>query len=343
MIDEKYYEITEKTEVPNTDFWTNKLYRTAYETVKTRKKFPLVIPSYNRPSNKITQYISEHITENEPWDIYVAVRQSQKDLYENDENFKKCSCMRVLPFEDSIIDDAGKVRGKILEYFTDKVDGLFMMDDDVYDFAHTAPFKRSSGSKISIAIGDKIRKENFGRLLAMWQVAMEETMKLHDNVIITCPMIAGFSWTESFCDSALGIKVMSGAQVCCLGINLNACKKFDVNFRTSRGNGHEDKDFVIRALLKGAMTAEYRWLTYSCPSMGKDFLNTGVKERMAQQHDEMYANFKDVEFMRWIVDRNDYKNVRINWNRATKYYNELTDSNITKDNNKYDLAKILGL
>ena len=64
---------------------------------------------------------------------------------------------------------------------------------------------------------------------------------------------------------------------------------------------------------------------------------------MAQQHDEMYANFSDVDFVKWIVDRNDYKNVRINWNKATKAYNKLSGENITKDNNKYDLSSILGL
>lgn len=343
MIDAKYYDVMDLTKVPETDFWTNKLYNKAYEMVGTRKKFPLVIPSYNRPSNRITEYIMNHITDTEPWDIYIAVRKSQQAAYEADENFKKISCMHTLAFDDDLIDDAGKVRGKIVEYFTDKVDGLFMMDDDVFDLTYTAPFKRSTGSKISVAVTDKARKENLGRILAMWQVAMEETFKLHNNVIITCPMIAGFSWAETFCDPDLGIKVMSGAQVCCLGINLNACKKYDVNFRTSKGNGHEDKDFVIRALLKGCMTAEYRWLAYSCPSMGKDFLNTGVKERMAQQHDEMYANFSDVDFVKWIVDRNDYKNVRINWNKATKAYNKLSGENITKDNNKYDLSSILGL
>lgn len=342
MIDAKYYDVPDLKKVPETDFWTNKLYNMAYDRVKDRK-FPLVIPSYNRPNNRITQYIADHVNADEPWDIYVAVRESQKELYENDENFKKCDSIKVLPFPDNMIDDAGKVRGKIVEYFMDKVDCLFMMDDDVFDLTYTAPFKRSTGSKISVAVTDKARKENFSRILAMWQVAMEETLKLHDNVIITCPMIAGFSWAETFCDPELGIKLMSGAQVCCLGINVKACKKYDVNFRTSKGNGHEDKDFVIRALLKGCMTAEYRWLAYSCPSMGKDFLNTGVKERMAQQHDEMYANFSEVEFMKWIVDRNDYKNVRINWNKATKAYNNMTGANITKENNKYDLSVILGL
>ena len=72
-------------------------------------------------------------------------------------------------------------------------------------------------------------------------------------------------------------------------------------------------------------------------------IGAGVKERMAKQHDEMYANFKDVPFVKWIVDRNDYKNVRINWNAATKFYNDLTGSHITKDNNKYDLSNILNL
>lgn len=342
MINEKYYEVTNLADAANTDFWTNKLYNIAYDKVKNHK-FPLVIPSYNRPNNKITQYISEHIIDSEPWDIYVAVRESQKDLYENDEYFKKCKCIKTLAFPDDEINDAGKVRGKIVEHFIGKANGLFMMDDDVFDLTYTTPFKRSSGNKISAAMTDKARKENFSRTLAMWQVAMEETIKLHDNVIITCPMIAGFSWPEKYCDPSLGIKIISGAQVCCLGINLNACDKYKINFRTSIGNGHEDKDFVIRAILKGCITAEYRWLAYSCPSMGKDFLNTGVKERMAKQHDEMYANFKDVPFVKWIVDRNDYKNVRINWNAATKFYNDLTGSHITKDNNKYDLSNLLNL
>ena len=340
MIDQKYYDITDKTQLDKSDYWTNKLYNMAYDRVKDRK-FPLIIPSYNRPDNKITNFIYEHTREDEPWEIYVITRQTQQQAYEDNETFKKCPGIHTLAFPDDEINDAGKVRKRAVEYFMDKADCIFMMDDDVHDFAYTVPYRRESGSDISISMTDKVRgeKTNFSRLLAMWQVAMEETIKKHDNVIITCPMIAGFSWAPDFCNSDLGIKIMSGAQVCCLGINLKACKKYDMNFYQSKGNGHEDKDFVIRALLAGCVTAEFRWLAYQCASMGTDLRNVAVKERMSQQHDEMYNNFKDVDFVKYITDRNDFKNVRINWNKATKYYNSLTGDNINRDNNAYDITK----
>jgi hypothetical protein len=344
MIDEKYYNIP-KEKLTESDYWTNKLYNMAYERVKDRK-YPLIIPSYNRPDNRMTKYIYEHTIDSEPWDIYVVVRASQKEAYENAEYFKKCNGkVKLLAFPDKDIDDLGKVRVEVVKYFTDKVDCVLMMDDDVNDIAYTAPYTRASGAKISVSITDKFvgKTMNFSRIMAMWQVAMEETIKIHDNVIISCPMIAGFSWAPDFCDPELSLKVMSGAQACCMCVNLNACKKYDINFRTNKGNGHEDKDFTIRAIQKGCMSAEFRWLAYYSDGLGTDFLNSGIAERMAKQHDEMYANFKDVDFVRWIIDRKGLKNVRINWSRATKYHNKLTGDDINKNNNRYNLAEILNL
>ena len=343
MIDSKYYDIKEKIE--ESDFWTNKLYNMAYERVKDRQ-YPLVIPSYNRPDNKMTKYIYEHTIDEEPWDIYVVVRASQKEMYEQAEYFKKCNGkIKLLPFPDETINDLGKVRVETIKYFSGKKDCIFMIDDDTLDITYTVPYTRKSGAQISMSVTDKFigHNTNFARILAMWQVAMEETLKKHDNVIISCPMIAGFSWAPNFCDPENSLKIMSGAQACCMCINVKACNKYDITFRTNKGNGHEDKDFVIRAIQKGCMTAEYRWLAYYSDGLGTDFLNSGIAERMAKQHDEMYANFKDVDYVKFIIDRKGLKNVRVNWSRATKFYNNLTGENINKTNNKFNLAEILGL
>lgn len=341
MIDEKYYHI-KKEDLVKSDFWTNKLYNTAYERVKNRK-YPLVIPSYNRPNSIMMKYIYNNTDFNEPWDIYFVVRKSQEEEYKQNEYYKQMSFVNILSFDDELINDAGKVRMKIIEYFCNKKEALIFMDDDITNLTYTVPFRRDSGANISLAISQKFFKFNFARILAMWQVAMEEAVKENDKLIISCTMIAGFSWAEDYCDSEISIKYMSGAQVACFCINLNNCMKYDVNFRTNVGNGHEDKDFVIRAILKGCATAEFRWLAYSCGSMGTDYLNLAVKERMEKQHDEMYNNFHDLDFVKFIVDRNDFKNVRINWSRATKYYNKINGTDINRKNNTRDLSKILNL
>ena len=339
MIEDRYYNHT-KSELLDTDFWTNRLYECAYDRVKNRK-YPLIIPSYNRPNNLMIKYIYNNTDANEPWDIYFLVRESQQEQYENNEYFKKLDYVKTLPFKDEEINDIGKVREKAVEYFKNKAECIIMMDDDVQGLSYTVPFMRPSGGKISLYVSEKAcnKKINFSRIIEMWQVAMEEAIKINDRLIISCPMISGFSWAEDYCDSIKALKFMSGAQVCCICINVDNCIKYDVNFRTAVNNGHEDKDFVIRAVLAGCATAEFRWLAYQCASMGTDLRNVAVKERMSQQHDEMYNNFKDVDFVKYIIDRNDFKNVRINWNKATKYYNSLTGDNINKDNNAYDITK----
>ena len=341
MIDEKYYNIS-KENLTKSDFWTNKLYNNAYEKVKNRK-YPLVIPSYNRPNSIMMKYIHDNTDFNEPWDIYFVVRKSQIHDYEENIYFKEMPFVKLLSFEDHLIDDAGKVRMKIIEFFNDKEEALIFMDDDITNLTYTVPFRRDSGANISLAVSQKFAKINFARILAMWQIAMEKAIELNDKLIISCPMIAGFSWAEDYCDSEISIKYMSGAQVACFCINLKNCKTYDINFRTNVGNGHEDKDFVIRSILAGCATAEFRWLAYSCSSMGTDYLNLSVKERMEKQHDEMYNNFHDLDFVKFIIDRNNFKNVRINWNKATKYYNKINGTDINRKNNTRDLSKILNL
>ena len=47
-----------------------------------------------------------------------------------------------------------------------------------------------------------------------------------------------------------------------------------------------------------------------------------VKERFTKQYEEMYNNFKNVNFIKWR-NRKDIPNVGINWSAAIDYHNSL--------------------
>lgn len=340
MIDSKYYLAT-KENITESDFWTNKLYNKAYDVVKDRK-FPIVIPTYNRPENKFIQWATSTFTDDENWPIYLVVRESQVEQYEASPYVKDFDYVHVIGFTDSEIDDIGKVRKKIVEHFSKTEDCVFMFDDDITGFTYTAPFKRASGSNISMSVKPK----STARVFAMWQLAMETAMSKRDDLIISNAMIAGFNWMPDFCDEEQSIRFMSGPQTLAVCINLKTFNKYNLNYRTLIGNGHDDVDLLIRALLAGCTSCEFRWLSYQSPGIGTDILNfASVEQRFKQQYDEMYAHYSEVDFVKWKHAKNGKQldNVGINWRRAIKYHNEnITDAEPLVDR-FYNLPKELNL
>lgn len=343
MIDDKYYSV-KKEDLGTTDFWTNRLYREAYEKVKDRK-FPIVIPSYNRPENLFLQWVNDTFTEDETWPIYIVVRASQKEQYEQSKYVVGKDYIHITAFEDSRIDDIGKVRKTIVEHFSKTEKCVFMFDDDITNFGYTVPFKREkTGTNISFSY----KPESPARVFAMWQYAMEKASEIRNDLIISCAMIAGFNWIDQFCDEDEGLRFMSGPQTLAVCINLDTFKKFDINYRTMKGNGHDDIDMLIRALQAGATTAEFRWLSYCSPGIGTDILYfNSVRERFALQYQEMYNNFHDVDFVKWKHAKEDKPNskdnVGINWRRAIKYHNETLTDMPSIDVRAYNLAKELNI
>lgn len=326
MIDEKYYGI-EKENITSTDFWTNRLYNTAYEIVKDRQ-FPIVIPSYNRPENLFLKWVDSSFTD-ETWPIYIVVRKSQVESYEASKYVFGKDYIKIVGIEDSYIDDIGKVRKAIVEHFSDSNKCVFMFDDDITKFSYTAPYTRDSGAKISMSVDVK----SPARVFAMWQLAMEKAIEIRDDLIVSCAMIAGFNWVDTFCDEEESLRYMSGPQTLAVCINLDAFKKFNINYRTLKGNGHDDIDLLIRALLKGATTAEFRWISYNSPGIGTDILDfDSVDARFTQQYNEMYAHFSDINFVKWKHAKHD--NVGINWKKAIDYHNNNFENKVGEVENK---------
>ena len=58
-------------------------------------------------------------------------------------------------------------------------------------------------------------------------------------------MVQGFSWDEKFCDSETSLRFMAGPHTLVTCLNLDVFKKKNLNYRTIRGNGHDDIDLLI--------------------------------------------------------------------------------------------------
>ena len=340
MIDEKYYNYS-REEITETDFWTNRLYNIAYDKVKDRK-FPIVIPTYNRPENLFIKWATSNFTEDETWPIYLVVRKSQVNMYLESPYVKGYDYINVLGFEDDEINDIGKVRKKIVEHFSKSEQCVFMFDDDITKFTYTVPFKREkTNSKISLSVKNP---KSPARVFAMWQVAMEHAMSIREDLIISNAMIAGFNWIDKFCDEDTSIKFMSGPQTLAVCINLKNFIKYDINYRTLINNGHDDIDMLIRAILAGCTTCEFRWLSYFISGIGTDILGfETVEKRFTQQYNEMYAHYNNIDFISWKHAKFD--NVGINWRKAIKYHNEKIPNSIPINNNDllHNLPKELGI
>lgn len=324
MIDNKYYNI-KKEDLMNSDFWTNEFYRKAYELIKDEDKFPIVIPTYNRPENKFIQYATSHMYNGTSWPIYLVVRKSQEKMYNDSQYVKGFNYVNVLAFDDNEIDDIGKVRKKIVEYFTGKTRFLFMLDDDIDKIVYTTPYTRETGSRVSLSLVPSYGfTVDIGRVFAMWQISMLYANSLVKDLILSCAMVQGFSWDEKFCDDEMSLRYMAGPHTLVTCLNLDTFKNKNLNYRTIKGNGHDDIDLLIRALLAGCTTCEFRWLTFYNPGAGTSMLDfNSVKERFTKQYEEMYNNFNDVSFIKWR-NRKDIPNVGINWNAAIDYHNSLS-------------------
>ena len=298
------------------DCWSNKLYEEAYDIVKDRL-YPVVIPTYNRPNCNFLKWVNEIMQPGYEYPIYLVVRQSQKDLYESSEYVKYKDYVHVKTFPDELINDIGKVREQIVNAFSKKYECVFMFDDDITNFCHSVPYVRSNGEPKA----QGVKSNNFGKTMAMWQVAMEYAVKKYD-VVFSTGMMQGFSWVPDFINVNSSIRILSGLPTLAVCVNLRKLKESNLNYRTIIGNGHDDIDLLIRCLQKGLLTAEFRWMTYSSPGIGTDILHFNtVTERFTKQRDEMYNNFKDVPFVKWVHVRG-LDNVGINWRKVLDEYKE---------------------
>ena len=237
-------------------------------------------------------------------------------MYEQNDIIDKYDNIFIKTFPDEAINDLGKTREQIVNAFSKKYDHIFMFDDDTYNFCHSVPKLRNNGWPKS----QVVHNINFGKTIAMWQIAHEYAVKTHD-IVFSTGMHQAFCWPPENCQSERSLKLMAGVFSQTICVNLNKLNENSLNYRTNINNGHEDFDLLIRCLENRLKVVEFRWFTYAAEAMKASFLNDTdtLEMRFTKQQAEMKNNFGHLDYIDFKKIRG-FNNVRINWRKLAKMY-----------------------
>lgn len=297
--------------------WSNDFYNQAYSIVKNNR-YPIVIPSYNNPNGEFLQWIVKSMNKEHIYDVYFVIRQSQYELYSNNE-LTYNDFIHLVPVEDELINSAGKVRNYIVSTFAKKYDNIFMIDDDISNISHTVPtFTKNNKPKAKW-----FETIDAGNEFAMWQISHEYMTRTFDTVI-SCGITDVHSWSHDFIWVENSARLLSGSFCQTLCINIKKLIDLDVNYRDNYISGHEDYDLIVRLIQKRQLMCQFKWLSYHNEPMKANFLNDldTLQQRMEKQYNIMYSNFKDEPYMIFEI-RNDLHRVAINWRKVYKLYSTL--------------------
>lgn len=274
-------------------WWTYQLYEKAYELVQDHK-FPVLIPSYNNSNPVAVRGFLSKMDENFNYPIIIFVRDSQKSAYIEANTHPYVT---VVSMPDEMIDSAGKARRWSLKWLYDNgYDHAFSFDDDALDIVYTQKAYTANG-EIKNAV---VKSDNVARVLAMWQLAMEELERRYDRVVLTAPYGVGFGWKMEygFCDqSALLFRGNLNQTVC---LNVKNLIENGITYYDNRVCGHEDIDLVLQSLQKNMVVATLPFINYAVPPM--DVANfsafgTTMEDRMKAQQAIMKERWKDYEYV----------------------------------------------
>ena len=303
-------------------WWTLDEYDKCYDIVKDRK-FPITIPSYNRPSPNIINNMlnSKNMNDNINYPIFVFVRDSQKDEYES--NIGNHPYVTIVSFPDRLISNAGAARRMILKWlYSNNYDGAFSFDDDLLNIQITERGYTGKGDPKSKVIPDT----NICKVLAMWQVAMENAMNKY-NVVLSCGMPMGFSWKAEYCTREQSMLWYRG--------NLNQAVCFStkrliengIYYKDNSEVGHEDIQLVAEINKKNIELGDnklsvctFPFLAYSVPPMScENFGNFGstMEDRFRSQQKLMIDNWEGTPWVNFREKRGLCQ-VVINWRRYRK-------------------------
>lgn len=313
----------------NGEWWTLEAYEKCYNIVKDRK-FPITIPSYNRPNPNILSNMLNNMNDEYNYPVFIFVRDSQKEEYENSINNK---FVNIISFPDKYIGNAGASRRMILKWlYSNGYDCAFSFDDDLLNIQITERGFTDKGEPKSKVVSNT----NIAKVLAMWQLAMEEATKKY-NVVLSCGMPMGFSWKMEYC-------MREGSMLWFRG-NLNqavcfSTKKLIENGIIYKDNdkvGHEDIQLVAEINKKNIelgnnemTTCVFPFLAYSVPPMScENFGNFGsnMEDRFRNQQKLMINNWNGTSWINFREKRSLCQ-VIINW---VKYRKEIGVENYIFD------------
>jgi dCMP deaminase len=317
-------------------WWTDILYDKAYDIVKDRK-YPVLIPSYNRPNPNTVSSVLSGMTDEYNYPIYVFVRKSQADQYEKLNHNKYVTFVK---FPDSCVDNVGKVRHLMNKWAISKgFNVAIIMDDDLTSIEYTVKGIRGDGfikAKCS-------PNRDIAKILAMMQYSMERAISKY-GVTIGGYMPMFSSWKPEYCDVTQSILTYRGipSQVFILNIK----KMFDNGiYYNQTGLVHEDIAATIDTLKLGLPICVMPFITYTANPMDVQNWNyKTMRERFDNQDVHMKEKYSGIEWVSF-VEKRDLPQTTINWRRYRKLFG-ITDYvfnlfNCDKDDKDHDVLKYL--
>lgn len=296
------------------NWWTNDFYEKAYEVIEPDKKYPIVIPSYNRPRLKSvnTGFLS-NMDEEHNYPIYIFVRESQKEEYENNLTNKYAS---IISYPDKVISNAGAVRRIMLKWLSQNgYKAAFSFDDDLLDIGHT---ERQYTQKGDPKAGRNKSHSNISKLLAMWQLSMDKAIQDY-NILISGVMPEAFSWKPEYCMSSQSMLFNRGLPSQAVCLNVEGLVAAGLTYYDNSQCGHEDIDLTIRVIDSGNNICVFPFLAHNAPAMSiENWDFKDINERFAHQQEIMMRNHGDKEWVRFR-DKRGLAQVTISWPQVRKF------------------------
>jgi deoxycytidylate deaminase len=337
------YEFTNEDEYP---WWTDKFYNEAYEIVKDRQA-PFTIISYNNPTLTTLKQLSfDKMTKENGWKGIVFVRESQREMYE--EATIQYPTVEVVSFPDELISNAGATRRATQKWmYIHGYNIAFQADDDVGNMGYLVKGKTADGREKSDYVSGI--NGNIGRVLAMWQIAMEKTISVNPKVVQSCASVQGLAFGLKECQKDMSLIFGTGSQVQVICMNVKTLVENDLFYADNKDCGLDDLDMTARCIKSGFQIARFSWLIYHCRPMGVNSQYVWSEElHRVIPGEQLRARFQDSQTklkarhgdVPWIafeekrgLPQTSFRPMRIRkWQKEQGFYGDY-------DNYKFDIWK----
>ena len=304
------------------NYWTYDFYEFAPKFIDD--KIPIVVPSYNDYKKNL---FIEQVRNNEAndWPIYIVVRKSQYNDYV--EYTKDIESISIVEFEDNLIDDIGKTRREIVNYFSDRYNYIFMLDGDVFPVLKVMSHYENR-SRLSF---DK-SKNKLENLFSMWQLAHYNIVSKFDKCWCTYLYINDMVFNPCYGEELS--YTVGGLPACCTCIDLFKIKESGINYKSIKDTGHDDIDLAIRLMDYGLFPISIKFLC----SLMRPISNMGfdsIDDRLDYQNEKLYDLYGDTNK---YLSLNSKNRININYKKFVKDMYGITN---TKGSIKEEVYKKL--
>ena len=299
----------------NKKFWTEEFYDMAYDIVKDRK-FPILIPSFNRPDPIVMKKMFSDMTDEYNYPIFIFVRESQRADYEKNLTNKFA---KIISIPDEEINSAGKTRqGSLMWLYNNGYEKAFTIDDDIPKIGFSVKGVTGKGTLVS-KDGPELLS---AKVFAMWQLAMEVAIEKYD-IVYSGIRVHSQAWQLPNTDEDKSMLYCSGLSAGVVCWNVKELVERGLKYEDNKISGFDDTDFVIKLVAGRNLVCSFPFLWYDMPSdivSVQNFDFDTVEERFRTSTEIVKRNHGDKEFVRYKVDKRGIPGVGINWVRVRKMF-----------------------